>query len=121
MNRNNLIKEMRDCIGKKDPIEFFSLMTEVFDILFNDLDQLKEDNTRLKICTALSIQWEPKVASELLAKQIDVLRKDKDTYFSEIHDLKTAYAEGKVVKSYDEFCKFWITTLGWHPFLEYKD
>jgi len=121
MSREELLKEMKECVGNKDPIEFFSLMVDVFSNLFNELDQLKTDNTRLRIYAAFPIQWDPKVASDLLSDEIDILRRDKETYHSEIHDLKVAYAEGKIVKSYDEFCKFWVTTLGWHPFLDYKD
>jgi hypothetical protein len=116
-----LILNLKESIGNKDPIEFFSMLVDAFDILFNKIDSLTKDNNKLRTFTALSIKWEPKIASDLLSKQIEILRQDKLTYHNEIHNLKAAYAEGKVVRSYDEFCSFWINELGWHPFLDYRD
>jgi hypothetical protein len=57
----------------------------------------------------------------MIAKEINNLRAlDKETYASEIAQLKQAYSEDKVTQSYPEFCQFWENTLGWHPFIDYK-
>lgn len=106
MKREELLKEMKESVGTKDPIVFFEKMVGVFSALFDRIDQLEATLTKVKVQSALSIQWEPKVASDLLAKQVDVLRKDKDTYFNEINALKKAFAEDQVTQTYAEFCTF---------------
>jgi hypothetical protein len=118
MKREDVLKEMKEACGTKDPIEFFSKMVDMFSLLFDRIDSLEKNLGRVKTQSALSIHWEPKVASDLLAKQVEVLRKDKDTYFNEITELKKAFAEDKVTQNYDEFVDFWINALGWHPFLD---
>lgn len=119
MNSKDLLKEMKDSVGTKDPVVFFEKMVSVFEVLFEKLDGLEKDMARVKTNSALAIQWEPKVASDMLTKQIDLLRQDRETYHAEISALKAAYATGTVVLSYDRFCNFWLDTLGWHPFLDY--
>lgn len=119
MNHKDLLKEMRDSVGQKDPVVFFEKMVSVFEAMFDKLDNLEADMERVKTNSALAIQWEPKVASEMIIKQTDILRQDKDTYHAEISALKAAYATGTVVLTYDRFCNFWLDTLGWHPFLDY--
>lgn len=136
MTKENILREMRDCVGFKEPIGFFRKMVDVFNFIFEDLDKLnkvipyKLDELETKIRqlesalvqirtqSALSIQWEPKVASEMIAKQIEILRQDKETYHQEITKLKSAYTEGRVTQNYYDFCRFWQDVLGWHPFLE---
>lgn|ERR1700723_403280 len=113
MKRADLLKEMKESIGTKDPIVFFEKMTDMFGLLFDHID-------RLETHSALAIEWEPRVAADMLAKQIDVLRQDKDTYFVEITALKRAYAEDIITQNYNSFCVFWRETLGWHPFLDYR-
>jgi hypothetical protein len=120
MKREDLLAEMKKGIGNEDPIVFFSKMIDVFSLLFDRIDFLERDLRRIKIQSALAINWEPKVASDMLADQINILRQDKDTYFTELSTLKKAFAEDKVTQNYDDFCNFWIEVLGWHPFLEYK-
>ena len=119
MSHKDLLQEMRDSVGTKDPVVFFEKMVSVFEAMFDKLDSLEADMERVKTNSALAIQWEPKVASEMIIKQTDVLRQDKDTYHAEISALKAAYAAGTVVLTYDRFCNFWLDTLGWHPFLDY--
>jgi len=119
LKREDLLKEMKESIGTKDPIVFFEKMVGVFGLLFDRIDQMEEALHRVKIYSALSVQWEPKVALDMLAEQIEILRQDKETYFNELSALKKAYAEDSVTQNYQVFCKFWLETLGWHPFLDY--
>jgi chromatin segregation and condensation protein Rec8/ScpA/Scc1 (kleisin family) len=118
MKREDLLKEMKESVGTKDPLEFFSKLPDVLTLLFDRIDQLENTLDRVKRQSALAINWEPKVAADMLAKQVQVLRQDKDTYANEITALKQAFAEDKVTQSYQEFTRFWETTLGWHPFLD---
>lgn len=118
MKREDILKEMKESIGTKDPIDFFAKLTDVLTLLFDQNDQLQKTLDRVKTQSALAINWEPRVASDMLAKQVNVLRQDKDTYANEITALKHAYAEDRVTQSYAEFTKFWMDTLGWHPFLD---
>jgi hypothetical protein len=120
MKPEDLLKEMKNTIGKKDPIEFFGKMVDMFGLLFNRLDQLAFDINKANIKATLAIQWEPKVAASMLSSMIEDLRDDKDTYFDEISKLKKAFVENKVTQNYSDFCKFWEETLGYHPFLNYK-
>jgi hypothetical protein len=120
MDRKTLLKEMRDCVGTQNPVVFFDKMVDVFTLLFDRIDGLETDLKEARMNTALAIQWEPKVAQAMLADQINILRKDKDTYFDEITKLKQAFVEDKVTQNYSTFCAFWQETLGFHPFLNYE-
>ena len=113
---------MRDSIGKKDPIVFFEKMVDVFEFLFIHLNKIDNDLHRLKTQTALSIQWDPRVASDMLSSEVNVLRDhdDPSIYEDEIQKLKKAFTDDRVTQNYNDFCKFWVETLGWHPFLDYK-
>ncbi len=113
-----LLREMQAAVGTKEPVEFFAKLVDVFQLLFERLDHLDTELHRVKTHSALAIQWEPNVASDLLARQVDILRQDKDTYFNEIAALKVAFAEDRVTQNYFDFCQFWQETLGWHPFLD---
>lgn len=119
MKREDVLKEMKESIGTKDPIEFFSKLTDVFTLLFDRIDGLERTVDRLTLQSALAIQWDPRLASDMIAKEVKKLRDaDKETWATEILVLKEAYASDKVTQSYDEFCKFWRETLGFHPFLD---
>lgn len=113
-----LLKYMKDSVGTKDPIEFFDRMTDVFKLLFEKIDVLQKDLARIKVQSALAINWEPRVASDLIAQQVHVLRQDADTYANEIVAFKKAFAEDKVTQTYQDFTQFWMDTLGYHPFLD---
>lgn len=120
MDREVLLKEMRSSIGTQAPVVFFEKMTDLLDMMFDHIEKLEDDNKRLKTLVPLAIQWEPKVAANMLAQQIDLLREaDKDMYANEIQSLKIAYAEDRVTQEYSDFCRFWQETLGYHPFLSY--
>lgn len=120
MNRDTLLKEMRDCIGTQNPTVFFEKMTRVFELMFEHIEGLELNSRRLRTLVPLAIQWEPKVAANMLAQEIEHMKKaDKDTYANEIQAFKVAYAEDRVTQEYADFCKFWQDTLGYHPFLDY--
>jgi hypothetical protein len=121
MKREDVLQEMRASIGTQDPVVFFDKMIDVFSLLFDKLEALEEEVAQTKVQTALAIEWEPRIAADMLVSQIETLRQDKDTYFAEITALKKAYAEDLVTQSYSTFCNFWTETLGWHPFLSYND
>lgn len=119
MKREDVLKEMKESVGTKDPVEYFAKMTDVLGLLFDRIDSLESSLTRIKTQSALAIKWDAGVASNMLAKQVEVLRaRDKEAYFMEISALKKAFAEDEVTQNYDLFCEFWETTLGWHPFLD---
>lgn len=118
MNKEVLLNEMRDLIGKKDPIEFFAKMVDAFDLLFAKIDNLENQVRFVKTNAALAIDWDPKIASDLIGKQIEFLRKDKDVYAVELQKLKTAY--NLTFNDAKSFVTFWIDTLGYHPFLDYE-
>jgi hypothetical protein len=119
MSREDLLKDMKESIGTKDPIEYFDKLTDVLTLLFDRIDDLEKTVDRLTVQSALAIQWDPRLASDMLAKEVTKLRTaDKDGYAVEISALKVAFAEDKVTQSYDEFVNFWRDTLGFHPFLD---
>lgn len=119
MKKEDLLKEMKESIGTKDPLVFFDKMVDVFNLMFDRMEVLEKSLNRIKTQSALAIKWESKVASDMLSKEVDILRRtDKDTYAVEISALKQAYSEDLVTQNYNDFCKFWEDTLGWHPFLD---
>jgi hypothetical protein len=120
MKREDLLAEMKKSVGTQDPIVFFEKMVDVFNLLFDKIDQLKFDVNKANVKATLAIKWEPKVASQMLADMISDLRQDKDAYSDQIIELKKAYYENIINQSYDTFCKFWEDVLGYHPFLSYK-
>lgn len=120
MKREDLLADMRKCCGTQEPVVFFEKMVDVFTLLFDRIDQLESDLSQVKTNSALGIQWEPREASTMLARQINILREDKETYFEELAALKKAFVEDRVTQNYMDFCNFWMDTLGWHPFLDYQ-
>lgn len=120
MKREDVLKDMKNMVGQKDPVVFFEKMVDAFSLLFDQLDDLKNELNRVKVNSALSIQWDSRVANDMLAKQIEILRQDKDTYHAELSACKEAYARGTATSSYSHFVNFWLDTLGWHPFLDYQ-
>jgi len=120
MKREDLLAEMKKSVGTQEPVFFFDKMVDVLGLLFDRIDVLESELRRVKVHSAMAIQWEPRLASTMLADQINILRADKETYFDEISELKQAFVEDKVTQNYNDFCNFWIDALGWHPFLEYK-
>jgi hypothetical protein len=130
MNRKDLLKEMSETIGTKSPIIFFSKMVDVFNLLFNRIDDLEHQLKRVQINTVMTMHWEEKVALNMIADEIEFLRKagaqsnEINIYQSEIDELKhvfkhgiTIYGNGALL-DYTVFCQFWQELLGYHPFLE---
>jgi chromosome condensin MukBEF ATPase and DNA-binding subunit MukB len=120
MDRKALLKEMKDSVGTQDPIVFFAKMVDVFNLLFDRLEELEQNVAETKVNAALAIHWEPKVARSMITEQINILRENKETYVEEISSLKKAFIEDRVTQNYTEFCVFWESTLGFHPFLDYR-
>lgn len=120
MNRQDIIREMKAVVGTREPLVFFDKMTDLFTLLFDRIDKLESDLLSVRVNSALAIQWEPKLASDMLVAQVDILREDKETYANELSSLKKAFAEDKITQSYPKFVAFWQETLGWHPFLNYR-
>lgn len=119
MKREDLLKEMKDSVGNKDPIVFFDKMTDALNLLFDRIDILKISVDKLKTQTALAINWDAKIAADIIANEVKALQAiDKVLYENEIAMLRVAYATDTVTQSYKEFCEFWQNTLGYHPFLE---
>lgn len=119
MDRKTLLKEMKDSVGTQNPVVFFDKLADAFSLLFDRIEELEEQVRESNLKAALAIEWEPKVAQAMITEQINLLRRDKDTYFDEISKLKQAFREDKVTQNYKVFCEFWQETLGFHPFLDY--
>lgn len=123
-NVNEVLKNMKNSVGSKDPIEFFKSLVDVLEVLVEQNNKLSSSlnfvinelkNTKRNL--ALAINWDPKIASELIVAEIEKLRKDTDTYHNEISILKNAY-KSSTFESYDAFVNFWKDTLGYHPFID---
>lgn len=118
-NEEQLLKEMKDSIGTQDPIVFFSKMVEALELLFNRIDGIEKTLKRVALQSSLAIQWDPRLASDMISNMIQSLREDKETYVEELSQLKKAFIEDKVTQNYPDFCAFWQEVLGYHPFLDY--
>lgn len=127
--RSALIKTMNDSIDTKDPIEFFKNLTMLLNEVCNKLDKLAVEVKQCKVHAALSIDWDPKLATDLIGKKLASLRssEDKDLYAPQI-DVKRAYQIDELKRAYKyssfndakSFVEFWTKTLGHHPFLDYE-
>ena len=116
MKKEDLLKEMRDSVGTKDPILFFEKMVDVFSLLFDRIDHLEK---KIGAVTVAASHWDSRLASDMIAGEVQRLRNiDRAVYHLQISTLKAAYAENKVTQNYEDFVKFWQDTLGWHPFLD---
>jgi len=120
-SRNKLFEETLLSIGNKDPIEYFKNITILLRELFNKIDHLESQVKQAKFNAALAIDWDAKLAADMISKQIDILRssQDKDLYKEELRKLKAAYSLS--FNNPKSFVDFWIETLGYHPFLDYNE
>lgn len=123
MNRDALLKEMRESIGTKDPVVFFEKMVDVFDALFEQINFLRTEVQDTKNFLTLAIEWDPKVANSMLVRTIADLRSKGDdgagvnVFHEEISSLKKMMMTGEMTTDYQTFCKKFVETLGYHPFL----
>lgn len=125
MNKEDVIKEMRESIGTKDPEVFFSKMVDLFSILFDKIDSLSSDLEKVQLNSTMAIHWDERLAMKMVDDEIQhmyITGKDKmlggNIYADEITFLKGVYLDRSPLKNYVEFCRFWQDTLGYHPFLE---
>lgn len=123
--RHKLLEEMKELVGKKEPVLFFKSMIDVFEIIFDKLESIEEklnrpqvstSNEKANLIAALSIKWDPKIALLLLAQEIEKFRENKTLYHTEISAFKDAYAQNIVTQDYDSFVTFWQNIVGEHPF-----
>jgi hypothetical protein len=121
MSHKDLLKEMSDSVGVQEPVHYFGLLTKVLGLLFDRLDRVEKEVQLVKTYTALAIEWDPRVAANMLAEQIKKMKShvDRDIYLVEIAALQLAYADDVITQEYTSFCQFWQDTLGYHPFLDY--
>lgn len=125
MNKEDVLKEMKESVGTKDPEIFFSKMVDLFSLLFDKIDSLSKDLERVQLNSTMAIHWDERLAMKMVNDEIQHMRatgKDHasnlNIYSNEIYSLQCVYKDSSVIKNYVEFCKFWQDTLGYHPFLE---
>ena len=124
MNRKDLLKDMKGSIGTKDPLVFFGKMVDVFELLFDRLESLENENYKVKLNTVMLMNWEPNVAAGMVSEELKFLRttgKQTDgtnMYQQEIDELKNIHTAPHHLQNYVSFVKFWRDLLGYHPFLE---
>lgn len=128
MNKEDLIKEMKESIGTKDPIIFFQKMTDAFTMLFDNMDDLKKEVKRAQLNAVLAIDWDMQIARKMLDEEITFLRQVANQNFgttnmfeNEIKELKNVLMTGGgIIGNYKAFVAFWQDLLGYHPFLEHR-
>ena len=125
MNREDLLKEMKNTIGTESPRIFFDKMVDVFGLLFDKLDRLEKQLKITKRYAALSINWNDQCAKTMIMEEIAFLRKNgkqpdnTNLYSNEIEKLEYMY--NWPIGSCENFCHQWQLILGYHPFLEARD
>ncbi len=120
-----VLQEMKESIGTKDPLIFFDKMVEVHSHLFEKISKIEKDLQKIKLNSILAIQWDKRIAMSIINEEVHFLRKTgkqedgSNIYENEIKRLQNAYMEdGDFLASYASFCNFWSDLLGHHPFLE---
>lgn len=126
MNRQDLLKQMKDSVGTKEPTAFFTQMVDAFDLLFDKIDVLEKEIKRAQLNSVLAIHWDQRIADTMVNDEIVYLRKmgkqadGINLYVDEIDMLQKAYMDKLAISDYSRFCKFWQELLGYHPFLEHR-
>lgn len=124
MNRDDIIKEMKESIGTKEPTVFFSKMTDLLSTLFDRVDSLEKSLQKTQINTVMLMQWDKSVVANMIGEEMEFLRKNgkqadgTNMYQEEIDTLKDAFMFGQAIDNYASFVNFWKSLLGYHPFLE---
>lgn len=128
MNRLDLIKEMKDSVGTQNPEVYFQKMTELFNLLFDKMDELTNQMNRVQLNSTMAIYWDERLALKMIDAEIKHMRmygKDPllggNIYSDEIQVLQGVYKDSSVIKSYPDFCQFWQDILGYHPFLDARE
>ncbi len=122
MQKDVLIKEMRECIENKTPVDFFNKFTDALDHLFSEIEKLKSEVAKTRVTSALAIKWDSRFALSIIENQIEDLRSSNLVFYKpQIDELKKAYKEDIVTQSYDTFCGYWQDVMGVHPFMNYED
>lgn len=126
MNREDVLKQMKDSVGTKEPTAFFAQMVDALSLLFDRIDDLEKELKTVQINSTLAIHWDPRLAEKMISDEIQTLRRigkqldGPNMWENEIKELQSSYMTGNVVVSYPTFCTFWQDLLGYHPFLEHR-
>lgn len=124
MNRQDLLKEMKESVGTKEPTVFFAKMVDLMSLLFDRIDLLERSLSKTQINTVMLMKWDSAVVANMISEELQFLRvngKQPDgtnMYQQEIDALTNAYMRGYVTSDYNSFVTFWKDLLGYHPFLE---
>lgn len=122
MSKDILIKDLKDCIDNKTPVDYFNKLTDVLSYLCDKVEKLENEVSIARTVMALAIKWDSRIALSMIESEIKCLRKNNhDFYKPQIDELKKAYKEDIVTQSYETFCAFWQDVIGVHPFLDYED
>jgi len=122
MSKSVLIKEMKDCIAEKTPVEFFDKLTDVLEHLCNKIEKLESEVAKARITGALAIKWDSTFALAIIEDQIEFFRNSDPVFHKDkIDELKRAYKEDVVTQNYETFVSFWQDVVGVHPFMHYED
>lgn len=125
MNRQDILKTMRESVGTQSPEVYFSNLTDLLTLLFDRIDSMDEDLRRVQLNSTMAIHWDERLAMKMVDDEIQhmhVTGKDKllggNIYADEISQLKMIYMDRTPLANYSSFCQYWQDILGYHPFLE---
>lgn len=124
MNRADVLKEMKESVGTKEPTVFFGKMVDVLTMLFDKVDSLEKSLQKTQVNTVMLMKWDQHVVANMIGEELNFLRtsgKQPDgtnMYQQEIDTLTNAYLYNKYTQDYAAFVTFWKDLLGYHPFLE---
>ena len=122
MNKSALIKDMKDCIENKTPVEFFDKLTDLLNYLCTKIEKLEAEVARARITGALAIKWDSTFALAIIEDQIEFFRNNNPAFHKDkIDQLKQAYKDDVVTQGYESFVTFWQDVVGVHPFMHYED
>ena len=120
--KKDLLNILKSSVGKEDPIVYFATLAEVIEQFSSSLESMESQLKLIERNSVLAIEWDAKVALDMILEQIEALRAspNREIYDDIILQLKTASVTPSITENYKQFCKFWLDTLGFHPFLNYK-
>lgn len=124
MNRADLLKEMKESVGTKEPTVFFGKMVDVLNMLFDKVDSLEKSLQKTQINTVMLMKWDQQVVANMISDEMVFLRANgkqadgTNMYQRELDELSQAYMYGQHIGDYSSFVNFWKDLLGYHPFLE---